>query len=283
MAAVALALAAALSYGASDFVGGILSRTRSVWMVATASQLTAALATAIVALLASGAAEPADFGWAAGAGVGGAIGISSLYRGLSAGRMSVVAPISGIGAALVPVAVGLATGDQPSTLAWLGIAVAFPAIYLVPQADARHDPAIDAAAARSDGAGYGVIAGLGFGTLFALVGQIGDDAGFFPLALLQLTVAATVVVIATSLRQPWVPRGRRLAPVFAFGLLGSAALVFFQLATQQGLLTIVSVIAALYPATTVAMAATFLGETIGRLQSAGLALAATAVVLVAVG
>jgi hypothetical protein len=131
--------------------------------------------------------------------------------------------------------VGLATGDQPSTLAWLGIAVAFPAIYLVPQADARHDPAIDAAAARSDGAGYGVIAGLGFGTLFALVGQIGDDAGFFPLALLQLTVAATVVVIATSLRQPWVPRGRGLAPVFAFGLLGSAALVFFQLATQQGL------------------------------------------------
>lgn len=78
MAAVALALAAALSYGASDFVGGILSRTRSVWMVATASQLTAALATAIVALLASGAGEPADFGWAVGAGVGGAIGISSL-------------------------------------------------------------------------------------------------------------------------------------------------------------------------------------------------------------
>lgn len=119
--------------------------------------------------------------------------------------------------------------------------------------------------------------------LVALVGQIGDDASFFPLALLHLTIAATVVVIATSLRQPWVPRGRRLAPVFAFDLLGSAALVFFQLATQQGLLTIVSVIAALYPATTVAMAAIFLGETIGRLQSAGLALAATAVVLVAVG
>lgn len=102
------------------------------------------------------------------------------------------------------------------------------------QADARHDPAIDAAAARSDGAGYGVIAGLGFGTLFALVGQIDDDAGFFPLALLQLTVAATVVVIATSLRQPWIPRGRGLAPVFAFGLLGSAALVFSSSPPSKG-------------------------------------------------
>ncbi len=282
MGAAALALAAALSYGLSDFVGGILSRTRSVWMVATASQLTAALATAAVALLTPGQPEPVDFVWGAAAGFAAAVGISSLYTGLSHGRMGVVAPISGTGAALVPVIVGLATGDDPSLLAWTGIAIAFPAIYFIPQADLGYKAEHDGAAASS-GAGYGVVAGLGFGALFALVGQIGNDAGFLPLALGQLVAAIAVAAVALILRQPWVPRGRGLAPVFAFGLLGSAGLIFFLLATRRDLLTTVSVIAALYPASTVAMAAVFLHERIARLQTVGLGLAAAAVVLVTLG
>jgi len=129
MAALAtvLALGSALSFGLSDFVGGILSKTRSVWMVATASQLTAAIATAVVALVTLGGdPRPEDFAWGAAAGLGGAVGISFLYRGLSRGRMGVVAPISGTGAALVPVVVGLATGDKPSALAWVGIVIASP-------------------------------------------------------------------------------------------------------------------------------------------------------------
>ena len=274
--AAALALAAALSYGLSDFFGGILSKTRSVWMVTTASQLTAAAATAIIALAAPGDPGPADFAWGAAAGIAGAIGISALYRGLSRGRMGVVAPISGTGAALVPVVVGLASGDNPSPLAWTGIVLAFPAIILVPQAGGKRAPV-------ATGAGYGVVAGLGFGALFALIGQIGTDAGFLPIALTQLVVAATVASVAVALHQPWLPRGRGLAPVFAFGLLGTAALVCFLLATRAGMLTIVSVIAALYPASTVAMAAIVLREHIGRVQFLGLALAAIAVVLVTVG
>ncbi len=274
--AAALALAAALSYGLSDFFGGILSKTRSVWMVTTASQLTAAAATAIIALAAPGEPGPADFAWGAAAGIAGAIGISALYRGLSRGRMGVVAPISGTGAALVPMVVGLASGDNPSPLAWTGIVLAFPAIILVPQAGGERAP-------TATGAGYGVVAGLGFGALFALIGQIGTDAGFLPLALTQLVVAATVASVAIALHQPWAPRGRGLAPVFAFGLLGTAALVCFLLATRAGMLTIVSVIAALYPASTVAMAAIVLREHIGLVQFLGLGLAATAVVLVTLG
>lgn len=278
-----LALVSALSYGMSDFAGGILSKTRSVWMVAIWSQVTAALATTVVALVVPGDPEPADFAWAAGAGVSGGIGIAFLYRGLSRGRMGVVAPISGIGAALLPVAVGLATGDRPSMLAWVGIVAAFPAIYLIPQAIDEHEPVLDAPAPARSGVTDGVIAGLGFGTLFSLVAQIRDDAGFLPLSVLQLAAAATVVVIAIVLRQPWLPRGRAVLPVLAFGPLGTAGLVFFLLATGQGLLTIVSVIAALYPASTVAMATVVLHEKISRLQSVGLGLAAAAVVLVAVG
>jgi drug/metabolite transporter (DMT)-like permease len=282
MLAAALALASALSYGVSDFVGGILSRTRSIWMVAAASQLTAAVGTAVVGLVAPGDPSPADFAWGAAAGLGGALGIVFLYRGLSRGRMGVVAPISGTGAALVPVAVGIATGEEPAALAWVGIVLAFPAIYLIPKVDPA-DERTGGGPPPVSGASDGVIAGLGFGALFALVAQIGENAGFMPLALMQLVMSAAIVLAAISLRQPWVPRGPGLLPVFAFGLLGMAASVFFLLATRQGLLTVVSVIASLYPAGTIAMAALFLEERIGRLQIVGLVLAAVAVVLITIG
>ena len=282
MVAAALALASALSYGLSDFVGGTLSKTRPVSAVVVASQLTAAAATASVALLAPGDPSGADFGWGAVAGLGGALGILFLYRGLSRGRMGVVAPISGTGAALVPVVVGIAGGEQPSAVVWVGIVLAFPAIYLIPQVEAgrtfaRGEPRPPSAA------GDGVIAGLGFGVEFAAIGQMGEGAGFLPLTLMQVVVGGAVAVAAIALRQPWRPRGPGKLPVFAFGLLGTAATVLFLLATRQGLLTVVSVIASLYPAATVAMAAVVLDERLARPQLVGLAFAAAAVVLITVG
>jgi drug/metabolite transporter (DMT)-like permease len=282
MVAVAFALLAALLFGLSDFVGGLLSKTRSVWMVATASRVTAASGSAALALVAPGDPRISDFGWAAAAGIGGAVGISFLYRGLSRGRMGVVAPISATGAALVPVVVGVVTGDDPSLLAWVGIVAAFPAIYFVTQVD-NDAPAEGESVQVWSGASDGVLAGLGFGALYALVGQFNGDAGFLPLALLHLVAAAIIVVSAAAMRQSWIPRGPGLLPVFTFGLLGAAALVSFLFATEQGLLTIVSVIAALYPASTILMAAVVLREKIGRRQSVGLGMATIAIVLVTIG
>lgn len=283
MVAVGFALLSALGFGLSDFVGGLLSKKRSVWMVATASRLTAACATAVIALLAPGDPLPVDFAWAATAGVAAAIAISFLYRGLSRGRMGVVAPISATGAALVPVVVGVATGEEPALLAWVGVAVAFPAIYFITQVGDDFGGALDRSVPAWSGVSDGVVAGLGFGALYALVGQLSADAGFLPLALLHLVAAGIVIVIATVVRQSWLPRGPGLLPVFTFGLLGSGALVCFLVATQYGLLTIVSVIAALYPATTILMAAVLLRERIGGLQAVGLGMAATAIALVTVG
>lgn len=178
--------------------------------------------------------------------------------------------------------VGVATGEDPSLLAWIGIVAAFPAIYLIPQEDTHLGTSAPRARGWS-GASDGVLAGVGFGVLYALVGQLNGDAGFLPLALLHMVAAGIIALTATALRQSWVPRGPGLLPVFTFGLLGAAALVSFVLATQQGLLTIVSVLAALYPATTIIMAALVLREKIGRRQSVGLDLAVTAIVLVTIG
>src|SRR5919112_5831245 len=129
--AVVLALCSALAYGLSDFLGGILSRRTSAWSVAVVGQSSSALCTAVVALFVSGNPSAADFRWALLAGVGTGVGTGFLYRGLSSGRMGVVAPVSAVGAAFVPVLAGTVAGERPSILVWLGILAALPGIWLV--------------------------------------------------------------------------------------------------------------------------------------------------------
>src|SRR3954447_26167843 len=168
--AVLLALCSALAYGLSDFLGGFVSRRTSAWSVAVVGQSSSAACTALVALFVAGEATPADFGWAVLAGVGVGVGTGFLYRGFASGRMGVVAPVSAVGAALVPVLVGAVSGERLSLWVWLGVVAALPAIWLVSSA-----PSADARAGRGAlGAGLldGALAGLGFGVLFAALGQV---------------------------------------------------------------------------------------------------------------
>lgn len=282
MGAVALALLTAVSYGVSDFVGGILSKSRSAWSVAALSYVGAIPIALVAAVLAGGHPSLADFAWAAGGGIGGGLGIGALYSGLARGRMAVVAPISGIGPVLIPAAVGLAIDQVPSAIAWVGIALAFPAVYLIPRVP-RRDGAGGVDRASSADVLAGLVAALGFGSQYALIGQIDHGAGLFPIVVLMTAAAGTVIVIATALGEPWRSRrGEPLTPLIA-GALSAVAVISFTFATRLGLLPVVSVVGALYPAATVILAAIVLGERLGRVQAVGLALATVAVVLVTLG
>ena len=281
MIAVALALVSAAAYGLSDFVGGVLSKRASPWSVAFVGQLAGAAIVLVLTAVTSGSPTTTDLLWAVVAGIGNGLGTAFLYRGFAAGRMGVVAPVSGVGAALVPVAVGLLGGERPGALVWLGILAALPGIWLVarePGPGGHADPAPTAA-----GVADGVVAGLGFGSLFAALAQIPDTAGFLPLALNQLVAATAVVLAATMLRSSWVPRSRSAAAGAATGALGALATGAFLLASQQGLLTVTSVLASLYPAVTVVLAATVLREHVHRTQAVGLVLCGVAVAFVAAG
>lgn len=277
---VVLALGASLAYGLSDFVGGLLSRRTSPWAIAVVGQVVATVLTLALAVVVGGDPEPADWWWSALAGVGVGAGAGFLYRGLSAGRMGVVAPVSAVGAALLPVLVGLGTGERPSAITWLGVGCAFPAIWLVSRTDGA---ASGTAAAGGSGFLDGVLAGVGFGLLFAALGQVPDTAGFGPLTLTQGVSVLATIALAVCLRESWVPRDRWVLGGGVVGLLGTGGTVSFQLATQTGLLTIAAVVTSLYPALTVLLATLVLRERIGRIQGVGLALAAAAVSLVAAG
>lgn len=272
---VVFALVSALAYGVSDFMGGVFAKRSSPWQVAVVGQTSSALSAFAIGLVITGTVATADWWWAAAAGVGGGVGVAFLYRGLAMGRMSVVAPTSAIGAATLPVVIGVAMGDRPNLLAVVGIIVAFPAIYLI-----SRDPEKKGSAG---GVLDGVLAGIGFGSLFTFLGQIGPDAGLMPIAVMQLGTIGAVIALAVMMRKPWVPRQRQAWAAVLMGPLGAVATGSFLLATHDGLLSVISVIASLYPATTVVLAAVLLREQIHRAQGIGLAVAATAVVLVAIG
>lgn len=296
--AVLLALGSALAYGFSDFLGGILSRRTSAWAVAVVGQTSSAACVLALALVRGGTPAPADLAWAVLAGVGGGMGTGFLYRGFAAGRMAVVAPVSAVGAAVVPVLTGAATGERLALLVWLGVLVALPAIWLVssvPSPDEGAAAAEPVAAQHGDrrqdrvrwvpaeGLLDGILAGLGFGLLFAALGQVPESAGLWPLALSQAVGVPAVLVLAVALRADWVPRGPAVRLAVLVGPLAASATALFLLATQSGQLAVAGVLASLYPASTVVLAAVVLHERVHRVQGLGLGLCAVAVVLVAGG
>jgi drug/metabolite transporter (DMT)-like permease len=275
--AVLLALLGAVSYGVSDFIGGIVGKRASAWSVAAAGALGGGCVSLVMTLLHPGDPVATDLAWGALAGIGNGSGTAFLYRGLSSGRMGVVAPVSGVLAVVIPVVVAVVTGERPGPLVWLGILSAVPAIWLV----ARQPTAAEAAPSAS-GARDGLLAGLGFGALFACLGQVPGTAGFGPLLLNQAVAIVVIALVATRLGVPWVPRGAAWAGALA-GTLGGVATTAFVVATHHGLLSVSAVLVSLYPAFTIVLAALLLHERVHRLQAWGLALCGAAVVLVALG
>jgi drug/metabolite transporter (DMT)-like permease len=248
------------------------------------AQVAGAVAVLLLALGVGGAPTSADMRWAVGGGVCNGVGTVFLYRGLANGRMGVVAPVSGVGAAALPVVVGLIVGERPSALVWVGIGAALPGIWLVSR-EPGSTPRGPGSPGGSGGSGLvdGVLAGLGFGGLFACLAQIPKEAGFLPLALNQVVAAVTVVAVAGAVRAPWVPREPAAALGAVGGVLAAVATGAFLLATQTGFLTVAAVLTSLYPAVTVLLAATLLREHVHRGQAWGLVLCLTAVGLVATG
>jgi drug/metabolite transporter (DMT)-like permease len=275
---ICLALAAALAYGAADFIGGVGSRRHSSWAVVLVGQAAGALVMLMAGLLLPGRPAAADFAWALLAGVGSATGSIFLFRGLARGRMGLVAPISAVGAAILPALVGVALGERPGWMAWVGMLAALPGIWLVSRETTSERPA-RTRAALADGA----IAGVGFGVLFIALARISDDAGLLPLAANQLIGAVLTVVVARSLGQPWRPGRGVLGWGSASGVLGATGTLAFMVATGATTLGIAGVLASLYPAVTVLLAAGVLGERIGTGQRTGIGICTLAVAALALG
>jgi drug/metabolite transporter (DMT)-like permease len=257
----------------------VFSKRHGAWVTTVAVQIGALVGTAVAVLFLGGSPTPADWAWGTAAGLGVGAGTAYLYRGLSTGRMGVVAPVSAVGAAVVPVAVGVSTGERPGMTAAIGIVIALPAIWLIASTD---DGATGATEGGPASTGFldGVLAGVGFGVGFACLDRLQPAAELTPLLATQVASLLPVIALALQAREPVLPRSRASWTGFILGPLGTLANACLLWAVQAGLLSVVSVLVALYPAVTVALAAAVLHERIHRAQAWGLGLAAAAVSLI---
>ncbi|CAN5654082.1 DMT family transporter [soil metagenome] len=276
---ILLALISATTYGAADFLGGLAARRASALGVVAVSQLAGlGLLLLLLPLLPGGDSAPADYLWAGASGIAGGIGVLLLYRGLAIGPMSLVAPVTAVCAAVLPVVVGLAFGEKLPPAALAGIAFAFPAIALVSRATA---PPKERGGPRADSLLLALGAGVGFSAFFVLLDQTSSAAGLWPLLGTRAGSLLTVVVVAGAGRRSLLIARPVVPTALGAGALDMAANVFFLLAVNRGFLSIVAVLTALYPAATVLLARTVLEERMNRSQVAGIACAGIAVGLIA--
>jgi drug/metabolite transporter (DMT)-like permease len=229
-----------------------------------------------IATAARGQAPPGpSVAWACLSALFGTIGLAAFYRGMAAGAISVIAPVAGT-AAVIPVVWGLVSGDRTSALQQIGFVAAIAGVVLT---------SWERSAGRrlAAGTGFAAVAMLGFGFYFVLLHQASGEDFLWPVLLFRLTstsmVWATVLAARTSMRG-----GRGHLPVLALiGLLDAGGNALFAAASEHGVVSVVSVLASLYPVVTVLVARARLHERVHRSQEAGIALALTGIVLVSAG
>jgi drug/metabolite transporter (DMT)-like permease len=280
MIVVLLCLMAAGAYGTSDFAAGLASRRLAAGPVTGAVEVVTLLTAAVAVVLVPGVGPSSTvLAWGAVSGVGTALGTLSLYHGLSIARMSVVATLSAVLTAVIPVIVGVMLGNHLTLGSEAGIAIAIPAIGLI-----SWQPGADVRGPARAGLLYGALAGLGFALLFIALDRAGTHAGAWPLIPGQFVA---LLLIAPFAYRGLTPAGHpgRSAVVLTLGAgaLSGIANLLFLLAIGRGELAVVAVLTSLYPAATVLLARAFLSERWTRLQSAGLLASLAAVVLVSAG
>jgi drug/metabolite transporter (DMT)-like permease len=273
-----LALGASLTWGVGDFLGGVKARVLPALTVLAASQ-PFGLAALGIAVVVRGSGIPGDeVAWSALAAVFGTIGLFAFYRGMAAGAISVVAPIAAV-AAGVPVIWGVVvSGDKITGLQAIGFVAAVGGSVA---ASLESRPGQRQLAA---GVGWAALAMLAFGAYYVPMHAASTQDWLWPAFLFRCT-SVTLVWSIVFLRRAW-PRGLRphWTALVAIGLLDTGGNALFAAASStHGLLSVVSVLASLYPVVTVLLARLVLGERVQRTQDAGVVVALAGVVLITAG
>ena len=276
---VALLLAgfSALLFGAADFCGGLAARKSPLFAVLVISQaIGLALAVAASAVLGVGLPPVRDLAWGALAGLCGAVGVATLYSALATTIVAVASPVAAVIGAAIPMLLGVATGDRPAILSWVGIALAIPAIVLLTAGPMEKG----GGGKLRKAAWLGIVAGVSFGLFFSAISRTSAGSGLWPLVSARITVVSLVLLFALFTRRSLRVSASNLPMVFLAGLLDMGANIAFLLASRSGMLTIVAVIDSLYPGPTVLLAWLVLRERMSRLRVAGLVLALAGVALI---
>ncbi len=273
--ALACGLGSALAWGAGDFAGGVASRRGSAVTVVLFSQLIGGILLLSMAIAFAGTV-PTGRQVAAGgvAGIFGVLGLIGLYKGLAQGRMGLVAPLSAVVAAVVPVAFSLFIDGFPGGLRLVGFGIALSAVWFL--SSSRGGMKIEADALR-----LALLAGLGFGLFFVCIDYASDQAVMWPLVSARAAAIVLMVALVRPFRRTTLPTGEQFIPIALAGILDAAGNAAFGMAAHLGRLDMAAIATSLYPAATVLLAWWFFQEQLSRRQWFGVAAAGVALVLIA--
>jgi drug/metabolite transporter (DMT)-like permease len=274
-----LALSAAITFGASDFAGGLAARRAPALTVSWLAQAAGLVVLLPGLLLLPGVSSAAALTTGAVGGVAGACGLVLYFRGLAIGPMGLAAPLAGVAGAVLPVTIGLTSGERPGTLAVVGIALGLGAVVLA----TGRDLASPAGRATGRGPLLALLGGIGFGVFFVALDASPTDSGLWPLVGAR---AASMVLLglALTVRRVGIPRDRRFAVLaLATGTLDMVANVLFLAAARAGMLSLAALITSLYPVVVAGLAHGLLRERLDPFQWAAVGACLGAVGLIAVG
>ncbi|MFB4300313.1 EamA family transporter [Actinomadura sp. NTSP31] len=290
----ALALVTALAFGVADFLGGAVSRRSTALKTLVLSAPMGLLVVAGAAVVVGGVPAPTSLMWGFLGGLCGGVGLITFYRALARGPMNVVAPVSALASAVLPVGVGVLRGERLDETAVLGVLLCLVAIALVSMEKGEEaEPSGGASPLRrplDSGPLMALVSGTCFGVFFILLKAAGDGAGLWPIAAARvgtLTVVFTALLIAVRFRGgdrgPRVTGKALIGLALLSGVLDSGANALYYLAVQDGLLSLVTVLTSLYPAITVLLARIAYSERLRAVQRVGMGVAVAGVALVTVG
>jgi drug/metabolite transporter (DMT)-like permease len=272
-------LLSALTWGAGDFTGGLVSRRAGVYRAAFYGEAAGMLF--LVEMLAF-FREPIPgwkvWAWSATAGAIGSVGLVGLFRALAEGRMSIAAPVSALMAAVLPVIVSAFTESLPGPAKYAGFGLALLAIWLISQEDGHHKKLhMHLADLRLP-----LLSGVCFGLYFILMHQGSRTATIWPMMAGRGAGSIVLFFFALVKGQLHWP-DRRVAPLVLLNAAGDiAGNTFYILSGQVGRLDVAAVLGSLYPGTTVLLAGLFLHEKLNRLQWLGIAAALGAIILMTI-
>ncbi len=276
---ILLSLITAAAFGTGDFFGGMSAKRMSVLQVVGGSHFIGLIGVFIAAVLIDNTFIASEFALGALGGAFGGIGVGLLYRGLSRGPMSVVAPLTAVTSAAVPALWGILSGERFSALGWAGLALAFVAIWLTSTSGNNSDTPVTVQVVVE-----ALLAGAGFGSLFIVLDLTQDSGAPWPVVGARLLTSTVLISWLLFHRQPVFAKDRvGFGLVVLTGLFDTGSNVLFLYALQVADLTVVSVLSSLYPIATVLLARAVLDERMNRLQLIGFVVALTATAMIASG
>ena len=271
----------------SDFLGGVASRRVAALRIVIVSYPLSVLITLAAAPFFGGVLDAGAIGWGAAAGVVSGLAVWWFYLALAGGPMSIVSPLTAVLVAGLPVLIGMLMGERPGPIALAGIVLALVAVVLVSREspDAVTEEITGGRKLRFDRriALLTVGSGVAFAAAFVFLHRVPEGTGVWPLVASRATATAVVWAVAVAGRQFVRPHGEplRLAVyISVLDVIANGAMLF---ALQGSMLSLISVIASLYPAATVLLAMVLLGERVGRLQQVGMVVALGSVAMIAAG